>query len=97
MATVSKETITVLSYKYLRVGVEEACIRRREFTFTRRVEALPRVHALVKSLLFLCLGLLCLVEAERVNAVRTLEELRLGRIHLNVFPSGMGPSARNEL
>ena len=58
MATVSKETITVLSYKYLRVGGEEARIRRLEFTFTRGVEALPRVHALVKSLLFLCLSLL---------------------------------------
>ena len=46
----------------------------------------------IESLLFLSI-----LEAKRVNSVGAAEELSLGWIALNVFPSGVGPSAWHEL
>lgn len=76
-------------------GVEEAAIWSLELTVTRIVVSADNCSK--THIVSLATILSILFETKRVNSVWTGKELGFCWIALDVFPSGMGPSAWHEL
>ena len=84
--------LCVIWYVYLPVGIEEpsiGCLKLALCWIQTIESSLTQVHSLFFGTI--------LLETERVDSVWAAKEVVIFRIGLNIFPSGVGPPAWNEL